>query len=240
MNLQTISRQAVKVLRDNSPTILTALGVSGTVTTAYLAAKASFKAANVLAHEPKTNTKKEDALAVWKLYIPTAISGACTIGAIIGGTRIGMKRTAAAYSLLAVSETAFKEYSDKVVEQIGVKKEQNVRDAVAQDKVKKNPEGQLIVIGSGQVLCFEAHTGRYFQSDMETLRKAQNTINAQMIRENYANLNDFYHLVGLPSTSYSSSTGWDSDKMLELRFSTVLTDDGRPCLSFEYNYVKPI
>lgn len=248
MNVTHLVKSLEKIVRVNSPTILTALGVSGTLTTAYLATKASFKAARVIDSEQERldrNEKshpmdnKEKSRLIWKLYIPTGISGVLTVGCIIAGTRIGMKRTAAAYSLLTVSEKAFSEYKEKVVEQIGAKKEQAVRDQIAQDRINKNPEQGVIVVESGTVMCYEMHTGRYFNCDMETLRRAQNTINAKMISEMDASLSDFYHLVRLPYTSYSSMSGWNSDKMLELQFSTVLSDDGRPCIAFDYNYVIP-
>jgi hypothetical protein len=55
----------------------------------------------------------------------------------------------------------------------------------------------------------------------------------------YASLSDFYHLIGLPSTSFSDEVGWTSDKLLELEISTVLSEDERPCLSIGFN-VAPI
>ena len=45
MNIKKIVAYTTKLLNDNSPVILTALGVTGTITTAYLAVKATFKAA---------------------------------------------------------------------------------------------------------------------------------------------------------------------------------------------------
>lgn len=244
MRTTDLLRRTEKILRDNSPTILTGLGVSGAITTAYLAAKASFTMANeIAAHDdefaPGFNyTVKDKVKTFWKLYIPTAISGVLTVGCIIGGAKASSKKTAAACSLLSVSEKAFTEYREKIVEQLGEKKEQAVRDEIAQDRVKSNPQG-LVVVGAGNVLCYEMHTGRYFNSDMETLRKAQNEINAKMIRETEATLSDFYYMVGLASTSYSDRSGWSSCKMLELSFSTVMSEDNRPCIAFEYNYIEP-
>jgi Family of unknown function (DUF6353) len=250
MKIGDIANQVQKVLRDNSTVILTSLGVSGTLTTAYLAAKASFKASTIIEDEQRRLNRNEEShplytkeklRIVWKLYIPAGVSGAVTIACIIGGARIGTKRTAAAYSLLTVSEKAFTEYQEKVVEQIGVKKEQAVRDGIAQDRVTQSPPSrELVVAGNGNVLCHEQYTGRYFSSDMETLRRAQNDINAKIIQHSEATLSDFYYLVGLPNTTHSSGIGWTSDKMMELRFSTVMSDDSRPCISFEYNYVKTL
>lgn len=249
MKLTNLLNKGGNILRDNSPTILTAFGVSGTVTTAYLAAKAGHEAAKIIqdaergAVNPSRKERfKERARLTWKVYIPPTVFGALTIGCIVAGARMGMKKTAAAYSLLSVSEKAFTQYREKVVEQLGERKEQAVRDEIAQDRVKETSGQGIIVVGSGGVLCFESHTGRYFNCDMETLRRAQNMINAQLISQNEANLNDFYYLVHLPHTSYSSCTGWTSDKMMELWFSTVMSDEPnpRPCISFDYNYVKAL
>ena len=242
MNATYVFKTFEKFVRANSPVILTAFGVSGTLSTAYLASKASFKAAEslrvarIVSDNPPT--KKEQIKRVWKFYIPTGISATLTISAIVSGTRIGLKKTAAAYSLLAVSEKAFDEYKDKVVEQLGKNKEQAIRDEIAQDGVSKDGTG-VVVVGAGTVLCKELHTGRYFNSDMESLRRAENRINAKMIREIDATLSDFYWMVGLPVTSYSSMTGWDSDKLMMLEFTATMTEDGRPCLAFDYNYVRP-
>jgi hypothetical protein len=249
MNLTQVSNKVERTLTRNSPAILSALGVSGTITTAYLAGKASFKAVRVLdkekeaypiydKYEMDTRTKVE---LVWKLYIPAGISAAVTIGCIVGATRVSVRRTAMVTAAYSLSERAFSEYREKVVQHIGEKKEQAVRDELVQDRINANPvtNKEVIVVGSGTVLCCEMHTGRYFLSDMETLRKTENNINAQLINQDDASLSDFYYGVGLPFTSASGQSGWTSDRMLELEFTTTLSDDNRPCLAFNYNYINP-
>lgn len=238
MSLNHIAKRVGRTLRSNSPTILTGAGVTGVLTTSYLVGKASYAVG-----ESEYSCGRDMKYLIknhWKEFIPAAASGALTIACIIGGTRIGAKRAATAYSLLAISEKAMVEYKDKVVEVIGEKKEKAIRDEIAQDQVTKTAGSSAIIVAEGDVLCFEQHTGRYFKCDMETLRRAENDINAQLHSENEANLNDFYHLVGLDHTSYSSCTGWTSDKNLKLSYTAVLTDKGKPCISFEYNYVTQL
>ena len=140
---------------------------------------------------------------------------------------------AAAYS---ISEKAFSEYKEKVIEKIGENKEQKVRDEIAQDQVNRNPVStrEVIITGNGDVLCYDSITGRYFQSNVESLRKAMNDTNHQIINDMYASLNDFYNRIGLPMTPYASEVGWNADRLLELQFSTVLSEDGRPCISVSY------
>lgn len=232
--------RASQVLKSNSPAILTALGVSGTITTAYLTGKASYRAAQRLSEEPAWLSNREKAELVWDLYVPAAFSGAFTIGCIVGATRISSKRAAAAYSIVTLSEKAFEEYREKVVEKLGERKEQEVRDEIAQSRVDSHPGGSAIVVGSGNVLCCELFTMRYFQSDMESLRKAENNINAKLNQHDYATLDDFYYMVGLGFTSDSGSIGWQSDRLMSLDFTTTLTGDGKPCLAFGYNYTRPL
>jgi len=239
IQLKELLGASKKILHDNSPLILTGIGVSGTVSTAYLSAKAGMAAARRLSNAPTNLSKREKFEETWELYIPPVLSGGITIGAIVLAARVSSKRAAAAYSLLAMSERAFEEYREKVIEVIGGKKEQDVRDRVAQDRVSANPPSLIIDEGSG-ILCCELFTGRYFKSDMETLRKAQNDINAKIIMNLYVSIDEFYDLVGLDYTSDSSNIGWDSGKLLDLRFSATFGPQSKPCLAFEYNYVKPI
>lgn len=253
MNLNDILNRTLNTVKSNSPEILTALGVSGVLSTSYLVGKASFKASEAIDEDPRGEvvagvfykadlSVKEKAQLVWKIYIPAGISGALTIGCIIGASRASGRRTAAAVTAYSLTEKAFTEYKEHVVEQLGEGKEQKLRDEIAQEQVTKNPIGskEVLVIGTGQILCCELLTHRYFRSDMESLRKAQNDVNAMVVNLLYVSLDDFYDLIGLPHTTNSDKMGWNSDKLMDLSFSTVLSEDGEPCLAFDYNYTKPL
>ena len=242
MTPKELVNKGVKGIKANSPELLTALGVTGVVTTSFLTAKASFRAARRLGEESPYLTTKEKAKLIWQFYIPPAVSGAVTVGCVIGASQSSAKRTAAAMTAYSITERAFSEYKEKVVEQIGKSKEQKLRDELAQEKVNENPLGakEVVVLGTGQVLCCELYTKRYFRSDMETLRKARNEINHELNSGVYVTLEEFYDLIGLSYTSNSSHVGWESDKQMDLNFSTVLSDAGEPCLAFDYNYIKPV
>lgn len=250
MTLNTVIHNALKMVKSNSPEILTALGVSGVITTSYLAGKASFKAAELVADNENPNADEDRnrreifldrARYTWKLYIPTGISGVLTIGCIVGASKATGRRTAAAVTAYSLTERAFSEYREKVVEQIGKGKEQKIRDDIAQDHISENPpSGEVVIMGRGEVLCCELFTHRYFRSDMETLRKAQNDINALVISEMYVTLEEFYDMIGLPHTAISGDLGWSSEKLMELYFTTTLSEDNEPCLAFNYNYTRPL
>lgn len=241
MNLTTLVKTADRALRSNSPGILTAMGVTGTLTTAYLATKAGMKHARYMRDEGPNMSVKEETKLVWKFYIPPVLSASVTVASIVGASRVGSRRTAALTAAYSLSEKAFSEYKEKVIEKFGEGKERSVRDEIAQDRVTRDANvTKEILISGGNILCCELFTGRYFESDMERLRKAQNDLNNKLVNGVYASIDDFYHLLGLPGTSCSGDIGWESDKLLELQFTTTLSDDGRPCLAFDYNYTRPI
>jgi Family of unknown function (DUF6353) len=249
MDLSGLFSKVIKTLKSNSPEILTALSVSGVITTAYFTGKAAYIASEIINDNEKAEGKIEDFKArfkentkqTWRLYIPAGVSGTLTIVCILGSSRASGRRTAAAVTAYSIGEKAFTEYREKVVEQIGRNKEQTIRDQIAQDSVLKIPKStEVIITGKGDILCCELYTRRYFRSDMESLRKAQNDINARIVNEFYVVLDEFYDIIKLTYTSQSSRLGWDSDKLMELTFSTVLSETGEPCLAFDYNYLKPL
>lgn len=234
--LNELFNKAVIGAKANSPVIFAGISIVGLITTSYLSARGAINATREL--DGKTLERKEE-LKVWGKHLaPAGISGAVTIGCIIGITRSGSRKTVAAQAALAVTERAYSEYRDKVIEEFGARKDQSIRDKVAEERLKKDPPPpqEILVTGTGSILCCETFTMRYFVSDMEKLRRAMNDLNARLLRHDYATLDDFYYSVGLDRTSYSGQLGWKSDKLLELEFSTALTPDNRPCITFTYNY----
>lgn len=250
MTLASFAKGVEKFVQDNSPAILTAIGVVGTLSTAYFTGKASFKAVKVINEEqarilredldaeiPMTN--KEKFYLTWKLYIPAAGTGVMTIACIVCANRIGNRRAAAMAAAYSISERAFTEYKEKVIEKIGENKERQVRDELAQDRVNRNPKSknEVIISGGGEVLCYDEYSGRYFESSMEEIKKAMNDTNYRIINDGFASLGDFYERLSLPSTKYSEEVGWNTDHPLEILFSTTMSDDNKPCLAIDYQTV---
>lgn len=246
VRITDLAKQTQNLVNNNSPALLTAAGAVGTVTTAYLAAKASFRAADVIRYVDEERgtheilrrelTRKDEAKLVWKLYIPAAISGVLTVSAVLGANRVSSRRATAVVTAYAISEKAFDEYKDKVIERFGEGKERAVRDDLAQDRVNARPltNSSVIVTEGGEVMCYDAYTGRYFKSTVESIRKAQNDTNYQVMHEGSASLSDFYLRLGLPATMVSEEVGWNNDKLLDVMFSTVMSDDQKPCISIEF------
>jgi hypothetical protein len=78
-------------------------------------------------------------------------------------------------------------------------------------------------------------SGRYFKSDREVIKKAENELNRQMLSDTYVSLNEFYDLIGLNRITIGDDLGWYvNDGYLKLQFSSHLANDGTPCLVIDY------
>jgi hypothetical protein len=246
MQIGAIVKRLQKASADNAPTILTAIGATGLITTAVLTGQASFKAAEVLARtnpEYRDGTdsvhkldSREKAELIWKFYIPAVGTGAVTLVCIIAANRIHTRRAAALASAYTISQELFREYKEKVLEKLGEKKEQEVRDEIAKDRLKK-PPAEIFMIGTGEVLCYDMHSGRYFINSLEGLKKGENDTNYQIIHSDYASLTDYWDRIGLPKTSESDELGWSTDARLEVNYSSLISEDGKPCITIRFTTI---
>jgi Family of unknown function (DUF6353) len=232
----------IKMPEISSTTVLTGMGVTGVVTTAYLTGRASFKAARLIDNQQQyhdeTLTNKEKFKLVWPLYVAPVSVGCTTITAIVVANHTASKRIAALTVASGISERALTEYKAKVLEKLGEKKEMAIRDEVAQDRVANTPVNkEVLVIGAGDVLCFDLLTGRYFQSTVEKIRQAEIKINYEILNHMYASLSRFYDEIGIPPTPYSDTVGWNGlTDRFEVLFSTVMSPDNRPCIAVDFSH----
>ena len=235
--------KSVKVgLHKHSPEILTGIGIAGMITTTVLAVRATPKALILIEEEKRRQNKElyEDAELVrttWVCYIPATITGALSIACLIGASSVNIRRNAALAAAYSLSESALKEYQEKVIETIGEKKEQEIRDAVAKDKIQRDPvvNKEVIITGRGETLCYDTITSRYFKCDIEKLRRVENELNKRLISEMYISLNEFYYEIGLRSTDIGDDLGWNlADGFINLEFSSQLAEDETPCLVIGY------
>lgn len=258
MDLSVLFKRAGQVAAENSPAILTAIGVTGTLTTAYLAAKGALKAAEAIkeAEEAKTEeflgetpegrngvtpeplTTQEKFEAAWPHMVPAAMSAAMTVAAIICSNRISDRRTAALASAYSVVKESYTEYQAKTAEKVGSKKAQEIKDEVAEEMVRRHPirTTEVIMTGGGETLFYDRWSGRYFYSDIESIRKAVNDFNQQLIHETFLSINEFWDKIGLDTTTGGSYLGWNTDNMLDVEF-TWITLDGQRAAHVDFRHV---
>lgn len=231
-----------KTISKRSPEILTGIGIAGMITSTVLAVKATPKALDLIREkedelEADKLTISETIQTTWKCYIPAATTCITSAACIICANSVHVKRNAAIAAAYKLSEKALVEYKDAVIETIGEKKENLVNDKLAEKKLEKNPVSKSeVIISGGTALCYDSIGGRYFKSDIESIKRIENMLNKQMLRDDYISLNDFYDEIGLPHTDAGRELGWSvNDGLIDIRFSSQIADNGEPCLVVDYS-----
>jgi hypothetical protein len=248
INLANLFKEVQTFVTDHSPEILSGLGIGGMITTTVLAVKATPKALTLIKDKqeelyPDSTQKLTPAQtikATWKCYIPAAVTGVTSIACLIGASSVNARRNAALATAYNLSATALAEYKEKVVETVGEKKEQAIRDKVAEERIKKEPVNQsaIIVSGTGNTRCFDTITKRRFVSDIEQIKRIVNELNRRMINgDDYISLNEFYYELGLTDgCDIGDELGWNVTRgLIEIDFSAQLDTDGVPCIVLDYS-----
>ncbi len=246
MNKLNVSLEAIKKsAAKHSPEILTGIGIAGMITAAVLAVRATPKAISLI-EDKKALEKAEELTAVetvktvWKCYIPTALTIIAGSACLICANSVNHRRNVALAAAYSLSESSLIDYQKKVIETVGENKDKLIRSEIANDKLRKNPikGSEVIVTGKGNTLCYDSVSGRYFRSDIETLKRAANDLNRQMRDELYISLNEFYSEIGLSTIAVGENIGWNIDKgYIELQFGSKLAEDDTPCIVVEYKVV---
>lgn len=252
LTLSKLARDFRMSLSRRSPEILMGMGIAGMITTTVMAVKATPKAMKLIDAkkeelEVEKLTPAETVKTTWKCYAPAVITGAVSAAFLIGSHSVHARRHAALATAYKLSETAFSEYREKVVETIGEKKEKTVRDKVSEEHVKNNPlnKTEIIVTGKGNTLCFDPLSHRYFYSDLEKIKRAANKLNYDINTSPFHNdgvtLNDFYDAIGLPGTMTGDGLGWNLHTgLIDIYPSAQIVDEGEehegePCLVLNFH-----
>ena len=246
-----VLKKLTDVVEDNKTTILTGIGVAGTVTATVLSGRAGFKAAQILEAETSKkdlSPKDQELLAGWEpslkekiwlvgpQFLPAAGTCAIAVTATIFSNRLSAKETAAMAAMYSMSDKTFQEYKEKVQEKLGQNKEQAVRDEIAQERVNNNPpvDSAVIITGNGDVLCYDVLSDRYFRSTVENIKKAENEVNSLILNEDEVSLGRFYEEIGLKVTPFSDTVGWNLENRCEVDITSVLSPDQQPCVQIDF------
>ena len=255
MNKQTLSkigRDMRQTVTKYSPEILMGIGIAGMVTSTVLAVKATPKALMLMEMkkeelEVDTLTPVETVKTTWKCYLPTVITGATSIACLVGSHSVNSRRNAALATAYKLSETAFAKYRESTLEAVGEKKEKSVRDKISEKEIKENPVNrtEVFMTGKGQTLFFEPLSSRYFYSDLEKIKRAENKLNKEIITDAFDSgrtVNDFYEEIGIPTTSTGDNLGWKIGYLIDIYPSAQMAEEGtehegEPCIVL--NYTNP-
>ena len=209
-------------LKKNSATILTVAAAAGVIATSILSAKAAIKASRVLAHKEEEKGEKltfeETISAVWTIYIPPVVSGMSTIACVFGANILNQRLQASLASAYALIDNSYKEYKAKLKELYGEEAHNNIVDAIAAEKCDEvhisaggltSAYTQEIESDAEPRLFYDEYSGRYFETTIDKVLLAEYHLNRNYILRGFARLNEFYEFLGLESTDYGETVGWD-------------------------------
>lgn len=234
-----------QLIKRRSPEILLGVGIAGFVGAVITAAKATPEAMRRIGTARRQNdgeiTTKDKIIVAAPCYIPTVALCAASTTALIFSCSIHNKRNAALTAAYALSEAALKDYKLSVKEVLGDRSNEKVVDNIAKQKIDavEPKESEEITAGHGTQLCYDTLSGREFWSDIETIRRAVNNLNKQLIDEQFISVNEWYYELGLDPTGEGHSLGWNADHgLIDISFSSQLNKNGIPEIVLMYN-VQP-
>ena len=227
----------MNILKDQYPNILSALGVTGFITSVIMAAKAAPTAKDILDEADEETPLIEKVKAVAPVYAPTAgmilISTAC----IVASNRAHRHRYASLLALYSIGEKTLQKWQSSVLEEVGPKEYEKVRERVVSPD--ENPVPTAVLLDEDRVLFFDKFSGRYFRlNSVETVRRVVNDLNDQLLSGDWISLNEFYFELGLERVEFGDDWGWAAYQgAIQVDFDSFIKED-RPCVSISF-IVKP-
>lgn len=239
--------------KKHSPEILVVTGAVGVVASAVMACKASMNlqavldkkkkqlaAIDHLTHPTEDSTEalsKEEAkkavvavhaqtgLELAKLYGPSLVLGAASLGCIFASHGILHKRNLAWAAAYASLDNNFKGYRKRLVERLGEDLDRELKDGIKVEeveeeivdengkkkKVKKKVEVRDPEARSDYARCFDETCFAWTKSaedNKQFLLIQQNVANEKLQRQGFLFLNDVYDMLGFQKTGTGQIVGW--------------------------------
>lgn len=243
-------------LKKHSPEILVVTGVIGVVTSTVMACKATTKVNDIVTESKETINKIHDCVGkglhtsdgeeytqevankdlaivytqtAWKfvkLYGPSVLLGATSIGCMVGSNRILRKRNVALAAALTTVEKSFKDYRGRVIDRFGKDLDRELRFGIkakeVQETVVDENGNETTVTKTVEVVdpntahslysivfC-EGNNGWTKNAELNKvfLIQQQNWANDKLRLRGYLTLNEVYEMVGAPTTAYGQIAGW--------------------------------
>jgi len=218
--------------------ILMGLGLSGMILSILMAISETPKAMEIVFDSKDDKDPKRKTVELVKCYAPTAVAFVCSTVCVVGSASIQARKSAAITAAYSMLESSSRLYRDKVVASIGESKEAKIHDEVAKERLKQHPPSDDIHIEKlGNTICMDSITGRYFESNVDMIKKSMRILNSRLLEDGILSLNDMFDELGLPNIKYGDDMGWEitdtDNQKLDCYFSTQLTPNNMPCVVFE-------
>ena len=242
--------------KKHSPEILVVTGVIGVVTSTVMACKATTKVNDIVTESKETIDKIHDCVGkglhtsdgeeytqevankdlaiiytqtAWKfikLYGPSVLIGAASIGCMVGSNRILRKRNVALAAALTTVEKSFKDYRGRVIDRFGKDLDRELRFGIKAKEIKEkviDENGNESTVTKTvevvdpntahslySIVFCEGNTGWTKNAELNKafLIQQQNWANDKLRLRGYLTLNEVYEMVGAPTTAYGQIAGW--------------------------------
>lgn len=235
--------QQLLLAQKNSPALLFGAGVVGVVATVVLASKATLKLdpiltdfekekddrkeAHNLGHYPNNHFKQDMTLLHTKLvldiarvYAPSVLVGAASIGALGGSHYILTKRNTAVMAAFKTVDEAFKQYRKRVVNELGPEKDREFmhgseeREVFVGETKKGEPKIERLrrAGGASMYAVFFDRENRNWNPqpsyNLIFLKAQERYLNDQLQMKGVVLLNDLYDALGMDRSTAGAVVGW--------------------------------
>lgn len=251
---RTLNRAGLH-LKKHSPEMLIVAGVVGAVTSAVMACKATTKIDTILEeskekidtiHECVQNPEmadkyteedsKKDLALVYvqtgvklaKLYGPSLVLGAASIGCILASHGIVHKRNAALAAAYSAVDNSFKEYRGRVIERFGKDLDRELKYNIKTEEVEEivvDEDGKETVVkktvevahpgySAYSIVFDDGNTGWDVDPELTKffLVQQQNYANDRLKARGHLFLNEVYDMLGAKRTKAGAQVGWIYDE----------------------------
>ena len=249
--MKTYKKVELKAIK-HSPEILAGVGVVGVVGSLVMACKATTKLSDILedskeqldkikevaadpAYEEKysqddakkdtTITYVQTAMKVTKLYAPSVILCASSLGCLLASNNILKKRNAALSAAYMTVDKSFKEYRKRVADRFGEEVEKEIRYNIKAEEITKVDEDGNEVIETVKVMdgtddpnSYSDYARFFDESCAAWQNDAEYNLTFLKAQQQYANdllkargrlfLNEVYRMLGIDETKAGQVVGW--------------------------------
>ena len=249
--IKTYKRTELKA-RKHSPEILAGVGVVGVIASTVMACKATTKLSDILeeskdqldqiktvavdpayadkyseddAKKDTTITYVQTAMKVTKLYAPSVILCASSLGCLLASNNILKKRNAALSAAYMTVDKSFKEYRKRVADRFGEEVEKEIRYNIKAKEIAEVDENGNEVTETVKVMdgtddpnTYSDYARFFDESCAAWQNDAEYNLTFLKAQQQYANdllksrgrlfLNEVYRMLGIDETKAGQVVGW--------------------------------
>lgn len=241
-SLSRVGNRNLLIAKKHSPTTLFVIGVVGVIATTILASKATLKLDEVMDESQSKideikecddpdysdgDRQKDMAITytkmlvgVAKLYAPAVVIGFASVSALTGSHVIMTRRNVALTAAYATLDRGFREYRQRVSDELGINKEREFRYGVEKHTIVEDTEEGPVTreikrptsnSASIYARIFDENSPQWAKDwayNPIFIKCQQNYMNDLLRTRGHVFLNEVYDALGLPRSKEGCVVGW--------------------------------